>query len=170
LPLAAEGEFALSRAHLEMALDKTLMTRGDRITTPAGDHDLYAWLADFAAEQADADALARYVPPAARLAAAIGHRLYAGMAHRAQAVAWRLAGRPSDAAAEFSHALDLFAEIDAPWQVARTCMLRGALAEHQGDFAGAARDYERALATSGALGARPMAQRARAGLARLGAE
>jgi len=63
----AEGEFALVRQILETALQ-----------TPSewiGDHDLYAMLADTAAQQRDEEALRHYAPLAEATAIRYGHML-----------------------------------------------------------------------------------------------
>jgi hypothetical protein len=167
VPLAAHGEFALSREHLETALAKKHVPRSDRITTPGSDQDLYAWLADIAVEQRDEAALGEYAPKAEAAASQVGHRLYLGVACRAWGVAHRLAGRPAEAEAQLGRALALFGELDARWQIGRTLFERGELAHWQGDVARAREDYGQALAAFEALRAEPMASRARAALARL---
>jgi len=93
----AEGEFALVKQHLEEALKQSAELEGD--------HDLYAMLADVAAQQRDLAALRHYAPLAAELAARYNHTLYQAVAHRAWGVAQRLAGEYADAEVRFSRAL-----------------------------------------------------------------
>jgi len=71
----AEGEFALVRQHLEIALSKS--------ATWVGEHDLYAMLADAAAQQRDEAALRQYTPLAEETASRYDHKLYQAVAHRA---------------------------------------------------------------------------------------
>jgi hypothetical protein len=167
VPLAAEGEFALSRAQLEMGLDKWFSARLDRITTPGGDHDLLAWLADLAGQQGDAGALARYAPAAAEAAARVGHRPYGAMAARALGVEARLAGRWDEAEAQLSTALEAFEALGTRWQAGRTRFELGVLAEARGQPGAARAQYAAALADFEALGAGPMVGRTKGVLSRL---
>jgi hypothetical protein len=167
VPLAAEGEFALSREQLETALTKKFVARSDRVTTPGGDHDLYVWLADVAAQQLDGAALEKYAPKAEETALRCGHRLYQAIAHRAWGVTHRLAARYAEAEAQMNKALALFNELDTRWQLGRTLLECGELAKAQG-HAGRARDYfSRALTAFEFMGAEPMVSHTHAQLATL---
>lgn len=128
----AEGEFALVRQHLEEALRQT----GEWV----GEHDLYAMLADSAAQQRDEDALRYYAPLAEESAARYGHVLYQAIAQRAQGVAHRLAGDYAQAEARFLEALDLCRGLDTRWQIGRTLFELGELEQAQMN-PGKARDH-----------------------------
>jgi hypothetical protein len=163
----AEGEFALVRQHLEQALPKRAIPLGHG--APAGDHDLYAMLADVSALQRDEAALRKYAPLAEEAAARCGHPLYLAIAHRAWGVAHRLAGRSAytESEARLRNALDLFSALETRWQIGRTLFELGELAAARKD-AGGARDYfSRALAAFEALRAAPDAARTRRALASL---
>jgi tetratricopeptide (TPR) repeat protein len=154
MPLLAEGEFALVIQHLESAL---------RTPHPDhGDHDLYAALADTAAQQRDREALLRYAPKAEGLAARYGHKQYQAIADRAWGVAHRLEGDYPRAEARLRHALESFTELGTRWQMARTLAELGELATAHGLLAEAADYYSRALDIFETMGARPDASRVRA--------
>jgi len=151
--LAAEGEFALVRHHLEAALTLT----GEWV----GDHDLYAMLADAAGRQRDAAALRQYAPLAEESADRYTHRLYQAIVHRAWGVAHMLAGEFDAAEARLNQALTLFGALDTHWQIGRTHFELGELARaHSGHSAG--RDnYAKALVEFETIGAAPDAMRVR---------
>lgn len=156
MPLLAEGEFALVRHHLETAL---------RISdTEHGDHDLYASLADAAAQQRDAAALGQYLPATEELALRHSHRLYQGIAHRSWGVAHRLAGDVAAAESRMLRALDIFVGLDTRWQIGRTLHELGELAAARADAAAAGEYFARALTEFEHLRAVPAAARTRAAL------
>jgi tetratricopeptide (TPR) repeat protein len=152
----AEGEFALVRQYLEIALRKTAAW--------VGEHDLYAMLADAAAQQRDEAALRQYTPLAEEAAARYDHKLYQAIAHRAWGVAHRLKGEPVEAEARLNQALALFRGLDTRWQIGRTMFELGELAQTRGEAAGAREHFSRALTAFEELGAAPDAARARAAL------
>jgi len=156
----AEGEFALVRQHLEAALPQT----ADWV----GDHDLYAMLADAAAREGDLPALQRYAPLAEERAVRYDHLLYLAIAHRAFGVAHRLAGEPAEAEARLRQAVELFAEVEARWQLGRTYFELGRLAQARADEAAAIRHFTDALAQFRSQGAGPDVIRTQAALAELG--
>jgi tetratricopeptide (TPR) repeat protein len=161
-PLAAEGEFALVRQHLEEALTK--LDISPTYVTPAVDNDLYAMLADVAGQQRDLAALQQYAPLAEETAAHCGHVLYQAMAHRAWGVAHRLVGEYAEAKARLHQALELFQDLDTRWQIGRTLYELGELAVARAE-ATAARDYfSRALVAFEEMKAAPDAARVRAAL------
>lgn len=149
----AEGEFARARGYLEIALTKT--------ATWLGEHDLYALLADGAAQQRDAAALEQYAPVAEELAARYDHKLYQAIAHRAWGVAHRLAGRNIDAEVRLKQALELFEILDTRWQIGRTLFELGELALSQAETEAARGHFLRALAAFEKMGALPDATRTR---------
>ena len=163
----AEGEFALGKEQLETALHKKMIARADRISTPGGDHDLYAWLADIAVQQRDEAALRQYAPKAEESATGLEHRLYRAIAHRAWGVAHRLAGEYTDAEARLNKALALFTELETRWQIGRTLLECGELAKAQGDLSRARSYFGRALTAFEFMRAEPMVGRTRAILATL---
>jgi hypothetical protein len=150
----AEGEFALVRQQLEIALGKSAAW--------VGEHDLYAMLADAAAQQRDEAALRRYAPLAEESAARYDHKLYQAIAHRAWGIAHRLAGE--EAEPRLSQALALFQQLGTRWQVGRTLYELGELAVARRDAARARDYYGRALALFEVLKAAPDAVRTRAAL------
>jgi len=165
LPLAAKGEFARVRSNLESALDKS--GQPVRRGTMAHDHHVYMLLTEAAAAQRDPAALAVYAPRLASLAERDGHRLYQGIAARAQGVASRLAGDPAASAAHLDRAMGLFAALGTRWQLGRTFLERAELARMLDDAAGARDFLARASAAFEALQAAPDLERARGALAQL---
>ena len=153
----AEGEFALVRHYLEIAIGKTAAW--------VGEHDLYAMLADAAAQQCDVAALQHYAPLAAELAARYDHKLYQAIAHRAQGVEHRLAGRTDEAENRLQQALELFQPLAAHWQIGRTLFELGECALSRAENARAHEHFRRALAAFEKLGAAPDAARTREKLA-----
>lgn len=133
----------------------------------AHDHHVYMLLTEAASQLRDPAALARYVPRLAALAARDGHRLYSGIAERAQAVAHTLAGDHVQAEASASRALDLFTLLGTPWQLGRTFVVRAEAALGRQDPAAARADYARALSAFESLNAQPDLERTRQALASL---
>jgi tetratricopeptide (TPR) repeat protein len=156
----AQGEFALVRQHLEAGL----AVAGEL----AGEHDIYAMLADVAALERDADALRRYTPQAEEMSARYGHVLYQAIASRARGVAHRLAGEYPEAEARLKQALELFRGLEARWQVGRTWFELAELAQIRVDADGARDYYSLALAAFEEMRAAPDAACARAALKTLG--
>jgi tetratricopeptide (TPR) repeat protein len=162
----AEGEFALVRQHLEQALPKAAVPPGN--AAPAGDHDLYALLADTCALQRDEAALRHYAPLAEEAAARYGHQLYLGIAHRAWGVAHCLAGEYAESEARLQEALKIFETLDTRWQWGRALFELGQLARAQNHTAEARDCFTHALAAFEELHAAPDANRTRAVLESLG--
>lgn len=160
MPLLAEGEFALVRAHLEAALPQSGLA-----WRPRGDHDLYAMLADTAALQRDEAALRHYAPLAEAVAQRHAHRLYLAIAQRAWGVAHRLAGEYAEAEPRLNQALASFQREGARWQTGRTRYELGELAVAQGDGDAARSCFTQALADFEAMGAVRDIARTRAALA-----
>lgn len=151
-----EGEFALVRQHLEMALRQK--------ASWLADHDVYTTLVEAAAQQRDEAAIRQYAPRAEALANELGHRLYQATVHRAWGVAHRLAGEYAESEARLRQALALFQDMGTPWQVGRTLFELGecSAAERQSD---AARQYfTAALGAFDAMRAGPDSTRTRAAL------
>lgn len=126
------------------------------------DHDLYILLADTAARQHDLAAIRHYAPLAEELARRDDHKLYRAMAHRALAVAHRLAGEYDEAEIRLHHALELFQMLGTRWQIGRTLFEWGELEDSRRDRAAARDCFSRALVEFDAMGAEPDAANTRA--------
>lgn len=145
--------------HLEAALNMSSPVG----VAPGGD-DVYAMLADGAAQQRDPVGLQKYAPLAEETARRIDHKLHLAISQRAWGVAHTLAGEYQQAEARFKQALDIFMAYPAPWQTGRTLFELGELARLQMET-GQARDYfARALSTFEELHTAPYAARARSAL------
>jgi len=156
LPLAAEGEFALVRQHMEAAIP---LLGGWNV--PSGDHDIYGLIVDSASRSYDADILRQYLPLAEEAAARGGHLFYQALAARGWGVYARLTGALDESEARLRQALERFAEMDMPWQQARTQMELALTLMDSGN-ASAARDLlQSALPAFESLRAAPDAARAR---------
>ena len=101
-------------------------------------------LADAAAEQRDAQALAQYAPLAEELAARYDHKLYRAIAHRAWGVAHRLAGHYDESEARLHQALELFQALNTRWQIGRTLFELGELASARTESTAAPEYFTRA--------------------------
>jgi len=142
------------RQHLEIALGKTAAW--------VGEHDLYAMLADAAAQQRDEAALRHYAPLAEEAARRYDHKLYQAITHRAWGVAHRLAGAHAEADARLNQGLALFQKLGTRWQIGRTLFELGELAAPLTSTAEAHDYFARALAVFEKMGAAPDAARTRA--------
>lgn len=155
----AEGEFALVQKYLEIALHRT--------ASWVGEHDLYAMLADAAAQQRDQFALQKYVPLAEEFASRYAHKLYQAIAHRAQGVARLLAGEFDEAELRLKQALDLFSGLNTRYQIGRTLFELGEVAAGQSNIPIARDHFTRALESFETMGALPDIVRTREKMARL---
>jgi tetratricopeptide (TPR) repeat protein len=165
LPLQAQGEFALVKEKLEMALD--LPGQPVKRGTMAHQHIIYMMLADSAGQLRDAAALPRYAARLEELARRDGHQPYLAVAQRAWGIAHRLNKEYAQAQARLTEALDHFEERGARWQTGRTLLEMAELALAQADATAAHDHFSRALAEFEALGARPDAERTRTALQEL---
>lgn len=152
----AGGEFALVRQSLKAALESN--------STWVGEHDLYASLADAAAQQRDVEALREYAPRAEETASRLGHALYQGVAHRAWGVLHRLTDDYAASEARLRQALEVFTRLETRWQLARTHFELGELYLSQADTPKARDAFTRALTAFEALRATPDVERTRARL------
>jgi len=155
----AEGEFALATQSIELALT----SQGEWV----GDHDLYAMLADAAAQQRDEIALRRYAPLLEELALRYGHLLYQAIAHRAWGVAHRLAGEYAASAQRLQQALEIFHTLGTRWQLGRTHFEWGELAAAQMDVGAARHHFTQAQRLFEAMQAAPDLARTHKALAAL---
>ena len=137
----------------------------EKIASWVGEHDLYAMLADVAAQQNDHAALHKYAPLAQELAMKYDHKLYQAIALRAWGVAHRLSGRYPQAGAQLSEALELCEKLEGRWQIGRTLFELGELYFVQADHPSAKAHFSRALAAYEEIGAVPDAGRTREKLA-----
>jgi len=153
----AEGEFALVQKYLEIAVNKT--------ASWVGEHDLYAMLADAAAQQRDQAALQKYAPLAEEFASRYDHKLYLAIAHRAWGVSHRLAGQYADAETRLTRALDIFQQLETHWQIGRTLFELGELALSRAEKPAADENFARALSMFEVMGAQPDITRIRERLA-----
>lgn len=159
LPLAAAGEFALVKQHLEQALAKKV----DWV----GDHSMYALLADGAARQQDLKGLEQYVQLAEETAVRYDYKLYLAISHRAWGVLHRLSGDYAQAETRLNSALTMFQELETRWQIALTQTELGQLAVAQSNFDQASACFTQALPLFDDMGARPDADRVRAQITKL---
>ncbi|MDE3090293.1 MAG: tetratricopeptide repeat protein [Chloroflexota bacterium] len=133
------------------------------------DQDLYILLADAAARQRDLAAIRKYAPLAEELAVRDDHKLYRAMAHRALAVAHRLAGEHDESGTRLNDALELLQPLGTRWQIGRTWFEWGELEDARGNRAGARDYFSRALAEYDAMRAVPDAANVRARMQSLSA-
>jgi len=163
----AEGEFALVREYIETSMHQWAMPL--KWGTNPHDHDLYAILTDAAAQQRDLAAIRHYAPLAEELAVRDDHKLYRAIAHRALAVAHRLADEPAEAESRLNLALELFQPLGTRWQIGRTLFEWGELEDSRRNRASARDYFSRALIEFDAMRAAPDSARARARLQTLSA-
>jgi tetratricopeptide (TPR) repeat protein len=119
----------------------------------AHEHAVYMLLVEAAATASDAAALRHYAPRLEELAERDGHRLYLAIALRGWGVAHRLAGEYQEAEARLKDALELFRELEAGWQVARTQRELGLLALARSDNPAALEHFNWALEAFQGMGA-----------------
>jgi tetratricopeptide (TPR) repeat protein len=151
----AEGEFAQVRKYMDIAL-----ALGKEIGW-IGDHDLYAMLADAAAQVLNSAALKQYAPLAEEMAVRYDHKLYQAIVHRAWGVAHRLDGENDAAEVRFTQALEIFKTLGTRWQIGRTLYELGELASSQGNNAAAREHFSDALTAFEEVGALPNSNQAR---------
>jgi tetratricopeptide (TPR) repeat protein len=149
----AEGEFALVQNYLEIALHRTAAW--------VGEHDLYAMLADAAAQQRNEDALQKYVPLAEEFASRYDHKLYQAIAHRAWGVSHRLRSQYAEARTRLQQALELFQQLDTRWQIGRTYFELAELDLSNAEDKNAREQFSRALSAFEVMGALPDVVRTR---------
>ena len=149
----AEGEFVIVRKYLEIAVNKT--------ATWVGEHDLYAMLADAAAQQRDESALQKYAPLADEFASHYDHKLYQAIAHRAWGVVHRLASQYPEAEIRLNRALELFQKLEARWQIGRTFTELGEVAHSHAENTAAREHFSHALSAFEGIGVLPDVARTR---------
>jgi tetratricopeptide (TPR) repeat protein len=163
--LLAQGEFALAKKHLEIALE--LSGQPSVWGATATEHDLYTLLADAAARQRNLDDLLAFAPQAEALAARFGHALNGAIAARARGVAHRLQGEYEQAEARLKSALSAFSEQGTHWQRGRTLFELGEVEAARANPAAAQAHYLEAMAAFEAVRAGPDVARARIALQQL---
>jgi hypothetical protein len=132
------------------------------VITPVTDNDLYAMLADVAAQQYDLAGLLKYAPMAEELSTRHGHVLYQAIAHRAWGTAHRLAGEYDRAETRLNRALELFQGMATRWQIGRTLYEQGQLALARKDIPTARDHFHRAHVEFEKMKATPHAKQVRA--------
>jgi hypothetical protein len=157
--LAAKGEFDPIQEHLAKALDKKV----DWV----GDHDLYAMLVDGAAQNLDAEAIAKFAPLAEETARRTDHKLYLSLTHRAWGVLHRLSGEFDEAESRLTASRALCERLGARWQLGRTLVELGRLSIARGEVDDGRQHLEGAHALFDELGATPEIVRVRQELASL---
>jgi tetratricopeptide (TPR) repeat protein len=162
MPLQAKSEFALVRERLERALE--LPGQPVKRGTMAHEHIVYMMLTDSAARVGDEAAIRQHVPMLEELAIRDDHKPYLAIAHRAWGVAHRLAGEYTEAEKRFNMAMDLFKELETPWQMGRTHFEMGELARAVSNEDLARGYFSQALALFEGLGAVPDVDRTNAAL------
>ena len=126
--------------------------------------DYHILCADAAAQTRDAAGLAEHAPLAEEGARRLNHRLYLGIAHRAQGIAQQQQGWTEAALDRFDQALALFEPLGTRWQIGRTLVERAGAHASAGDLDSARADYARALEAFEAIGAAPAAEQVRRAL------
>ncbi|MBG7610298.1 MAG: hypothetical protein IZT55_05460 [Anaerolineae bacterium] len=132
MPLQAEGEFALVKSKLEPALE--LSGQPVKRGTMAHEHIVYMMLVDSAAITRDQAAILKYAPILEELSTRDNHQPYLAIACRAFGVAHRLAEDYELAESKLHQALEIFGELEMPWQRGRTFHELGELAQLRGDL------------------------------------
>lgn len=155
-----EGEFALTKDHLETMGKKPVSGRG----ILCNETELNFMLADLAVMARDEAALRQYASLAEETAVRDGHLLYQAAAHRAKGVMHRLEGEYTDAEARLNQALELFQKLETRWQIARTLYELAELAVVRTDPAEARDYFSRALSVFEEMEANPYVARTREAL------
>lgn len=94
----------------------------------AHEHIVYMMLVDAAARAGDEAAIRQFAPKLEELATRDNHKPYLAVAHRAWAVAHRLAGEYAEAEKRIETALEIFESLGTQWQIGRTLFEMGELA------------------------------------------
>lgn len=128
----------------------------------AHEHIVYMMLADSAAWVGDEAAIRKYASRLEELARRDDHRPYLAVAHRAWGIAHRLAGEYGEAETRLYQAADLFAELDARWQIGRTFFEIGKLERDRANLDLARDCFDKAFAIFEAMRAQPDIARVRA--------
>lgn len=131
-------------------------------------HIVYMMLVDTAAQQGDEADLREFAPLLEELAVRDDHLPYLAVAHRAWGVAHRLAGEFSMAETRLKQALELFEDLDFPWQIGRAVFELGELALATKNKKAAGDYFSRALASFELMDAKPDIYRTQAALDSLG--
>ncbi|MGB3715943.1 MAG: hypothetical protein WA996_16070 [Candidatus Promineifilaceae bacterium] len=165
MPLQAEGEFALVKEELESALE--LSGQPVKRGTMAHEHIIYMMLTESAAQLRDADGLRQYASQLETLAEADDHRPYLAVAHRAWGIAHRLDQEYDEAEGRLRQAMELFSELDTPWQIGRTFCEMAEMELARSDGATAHEHLSHALTNFEAVQALPDIKRVRTALEEL---
>lgn len=148
--MAAEGEFALVREHLETALGQPSIG-----WIAFGDHEVLNLLIDLVAQQHDETALRKYIPLAEETAGRYDHKLFLAIAHRARGVLHHLTGEYVEAESKLNQALEMFSDMNTRHQIGRTLFELGELSAAKTDPSKARDYFMNALRAFETLGASP---------------
>ena len=121
----------------------------------AHEHIVYMMLVDSASRAVNESAIRKYAPRLEELAVRDDHKPYLAVAHRAWGIAHRLAGEYKKAAGRLDSALNIFEELEMPWQIGRTLYELGELALAQTEGGDAYVYFTRAQEMFEQLGAKP---------------
>ncbi len=127
----------------------------------AGEHDMYALLAETAALQRDEEALRSYAPEIEKLAASCGHNLYLCVAHRAWGTAHVLAAELEQAEQALNRALELAMDLGGDWQIGRSLFEFAELERARANPAAARIKFSLAAKAFEQLGATPFVNKSR---------
>lgn len=155
----AMGEFARVEKHLQDALERS--------GVQVADWEVLSLLVDAAARRRDLDALEEHVAAAEASARKFNQTLHLGVVYRSKGVAHLLKEEWDKSRKQFLHALSLFQEMDARWQVGQTQLELGTLAASRYDYDEARANWVAALDQFELMGADPDAARTREMLASL---
>jgi hypothetical protein len=147
-------------------LEKPITERG----VMAGEHDMYALMAETASLQRDGEALRSYAPEIEKLAERSGHDLYLCIANRAWGIAHLLAAEFEQAEHALNRALAIAMEMGGNWQIGRSLYELGKLERARENPAAARIKYSLAAEAFEALGATPFVNESRSALEALDLE
>jgi len=119
------------------------------------DNDLYAMLADVASQRRDAEAIEKYAPLAEEQARRFGHILHQAIVHRTWGVFHHIKGKYAESEDHLRKALETFQDLNTKWQIGRTYLELGELAETIQDAKAARFHYSEALKAFNAMKAAP---------------
>ena len=130
----------------------------------AHEHIVYMMLVDSAAAARDRTTILKYAPVLEELAIRDDHKPYLAVSYRAFGIAHRLAEEYEKAEDRFQQALNLYEELDTPWQRGRTLYELGELAQLRGDYSLSRDIFTHALEEFERIQAQPDAARTKAAL------
>ena len=142
-----EGEFALARKYLELALSRRVEINPNM--------KFYSLLVDTAVLQEDINILEEYAPQLLEMALNHKHKLFQAIAHRSLGVYNRLMGDYMQAQGHIEAGLEIFQNLDTKWQIGWTLFELGKLASVQKNTTSAREYFSQALESFQKMGAMP---------------